>query len=148
MCCNAFGISIITFFYILLWSVYSRMTVTTVYFGHAEQVSQESYLYVDCGSNTTSLNGRQWYSDMLWNSAAARTTSTLKDIRECLLVAVHEHVWTRVKLQPECSQTHLSMTFVDRCTLEKVVLTWQVICWSFMVSPLPIPMFFQDEFEM
>ncbi|KAK2831590.1 hypothetical protein Q7C36_016676 [Tachysurus vachellii] len=36
-----------------------QMTVTTVYFGHAEQVSQESYLYVDCGSNTTSLNGRQ-----------------------------------------------------------------------------------------
>lgn len=36
--------------------VIMQMTVTTVYFGHAEQVSQESYLYVDCGSNTTSLN--------------------------------------------------------------------------------------------
>ncbi|KAL7832087.1 hypothetical protein AOLI_G00296350 [Acnodon oligacanthus] len=34
-----------------------QMTVTTVYFGHAEQISQEKYLYVDCGTNTTSLNG-------------------------------------------------------------------------------------------
>ncbi|XP_036419907.1 transmembrane protein 106Ba [Colossoma macropomum] len=37
--------------------VMMQMTVTTVYFGHAEQISQERYLYVDCGSNTTSLNG-------------------------------------------------------------------------------------------
>lgn len=34
--------------------VLMRMTVTAVYFGHAEQVSQEKYLYVDCGANTTS----------------------------------------------------------------------------------------------
>lgn len=33
------------------------MTVTVMYFGHAEQVSQEKYLYVDCGSNTTSSHG-------------------------------------------------------------------------------------------
>lgn len=48
-----------------MMSVFLRMTVTTVYFGHAEQVSQESYLYVDCGSNTTSPNGHmtviQWH---------------------------------------------------------------------------------------
>ncbi|KAG7248588.1 hypothetical protein CRUP_038004, partial [Coryphaenoides rupestris] len=31
--------------------------VTTTYFGHAEQVSQEIYQYVDCGGNTTSLRG-------------------------------------------------------------------------------------------
>ncbi|XP_062872527.1 transmembrane protein 106Ba [Trichomycterus rosablanca] len=37
--------------------VMMQMTVTTVYFGHAEQVSLERYLYVDCGANTTSLNG-------------------------------------------------------------------------------------------
>ncbi|KAM9468896.1 transmembrane protein 106Ba [Clarias gariepinus] len=37
--------------------VIMQMTVTTVYFGHAEQISQESYLYVDCGTNTTNSNG-------------------------------------------------------------------------------------------
>lgn len=36
--------------------LFSRITVTTVYFGHAEQVSQEMYQYVDCGGNTTSLH--------------------------------------------------------------------------------------------
>uniref|UniRef100_A0A3Q3JFG8 Transmembrane protein 106B n=1 Tax=Monopterus albus TaxID=43700 RepID=A0A3Q3JFG8_MONAL len=34
-----------------------QLTVTTVYFGHAEQVSQEMYQYVDCGGNTTSIRG-------------------------------------------------------------------------------------------
>ncbi|XP_051921856.1 transmembrane protein 106Ba [Hippocampus zosterae] len=34
-----------------------QVTVTTSYFGHAEQVSQEMYQYVDCGGNTTSLHG-------------------------------------------------------------------------------------------
>lgn len=34
-----------------------RVTVTTSYFGHVEQVSQEMYQYVDCGGNTTSLHG-------------------------------------------------------------------------------------------
>lgn len=33
-----------------------RVTVTTSYFGHSEQVSQEMYQYVDCGGNTTSLH--------------------------------------------------------------------------------------------
>ncbi|KTF78772.1 hypothetical protein cypCar_00028248 [Cyprinus carpio] len=33
--------------------VMMQTTVTVMYFGHAEQVSQEKYLYVDCGSNTT-----------------------------------------------------------------------------------------------
>ncbi|XP_057207075.1 transmembrane protein 106Ba [Triplophysa rosa] len=37
--------------------VMMQMTVTAVYFGHAEQVSQEKYLYVDCGANTTSSHG-------------------------------------------------------------------------------------------
>ncbi|KAF7691231.1 transmembrane protein 106B [Silurus meridionalis] len=36
--------------------VMMQVTVTTVYFGHAEQVSQEMYQYVDCGGNTTSLH--------------------------------------------------------------------------------------------
>ncbi|CAJ1084163.1 transmembrane protein 106B isoform X2 [Xyrichtys novacula] len=35
--------------------VMMQVTVTTTYFGHAEQVSQEMYQYVDCGGNTTSL---------------------------------------------------------------------------------------------
>ncbi|KAG7216459.1 hypothetical protein INR49_001945 [Caranx melampygus] len=34
-----------------------KVTVTTAYFGHTEQVSQEMYQYVDCGGNTTSLHG-------------------------------------------------------------------------------------------
>ncbi|KAK9514307.1 hypothetical protein VZT92_027783 [Zoarces viviparus] len=38
--------------------VMMQVTVTTSYFGHAEQVSQEMYQYVDCGGNTTSLHGR------------------------------------------------------------------------------------------
>ncbi|XP_018609876.1 transmembrane protein 106B-like [Scleropages formosus] len=38
--------------------VMMQVTVTTTYFGHAEQVSQEMYQYVDCGGNTTSLHGR------------------------------------------------------------------------------------------
>ncbi|XP_066530121.1 transmembrane protein 106B isoform X2 [Hoplias malabaricus] len=33
-----------------------QVTVTTAYFGHAEQVSQEMYQYVDCGGNTTLLH--------------------------------------------------------------------------------------------
>lgn len=37
--------------------VMMQVTVTTTYFGHAEQVSQEMYQYVDCGANTTSLRG-------------------------------------------------------------------------------------------
>ncbi|CAB1436437.1 unnamed protein product [Pleuronectes platessa] len=37
--------------------VMMQVTVTTTYFGHAEQVSQEMYQYVDCGGNTTSLHG-------------------------------------------------------------------------------------------
>ncbi|XP_066533362.1 transmembrane protein 106Ba [Hoplias malabaricus] len=34
-----------------------QITLTTVYFGHAEQISQERYTYVDCSTNTTSPNG-------------------------------------------------------------------------------------------
>ncbi|XP_061693125.1 transmembrane protein 106B-like isoform X2 [Syngnathoides biaculeatus] len=34
-----------------------QVTVTTTYFSHAEQVSQEMYQYVDCGGNTTSNTG-------------------------------------------------------------------------------------------
>uniref|UniRef100_A0A8C0PAE7 Transmembrane protein 106B n=1 Tax=Canis lupus familiaris TaxID=9615 RepID=A0A8C0PAE7_CANLF len=30
-----------------------QVTVTTTYFGHSEQISQERYQYVDCGRNTT-----------------------------------------------------------------------------------------------
>ncbi|XP_038832764.1 transmembrane protein 106B-like [Salvelinus fontinalis] len=37
--------------------VMMQVTVTTSYFGHSEQVSQEMYQYVDCGGNTTSLHG-------------------------------------------------------------------------------------------
>ncbi|KAI4893360.1 hypothetical protein NFI96_023748 [Prochilodus magdalenae] len=36
--------------------VMMQVTVTTTYFGHAEQVSQEMYQYVDCGGNTTLLH--------------------------------------------------------------------------------------------
>uniref|UniRef100_A0AAQ5YE43 Transmembrane protein 106B n=3 Tax=Amphiprion TaxID=80969 RepID=A0AAQ5YE43_AMPOC len=35
--------------------VMMQVTVTTAYFGHVEQVSQEMYQYVDCGGNTTSI---------------------------------------------------------------------------------------------
>lgn len=38
--------------------VMMQVTVTTSYFGHAEQVSQETYQYVDCGGNTTTLHTR------------------------------------------------------------------------------------------
>lgn len=37
--------------------VMMQVMVTTTYFGHSEQVSQEIYQYVDCGGNTTSLAG-------------------------------------------------------------------------------------------
>ncbi|XP_066571631.1 transmembrane protein 106Ba [Amia ocellicauda] len=37
--------------------VMMQVTVTTAYFGHTEQVSQERYQYVDCGRNTTYLPG-------------------------------------------------------------------------------------------
>ncbi|XP_077577878.1 transmembrane protein 106B-like [Stigmatopora nigra] len=37
--------------------VMMQITVTTSYFGHTEQVSQEKFQYVDCGGNTTSLHG-------------------------------------------------------------------------------------------
>lgn len=37
---------------------FPRVTVTTSYFGHVEQVSQEMYQYVDCGGNTTSPHRR------------------------------------------------------------------------------------------
>uniref|UniRef100_A0A8C2E911 Transmembrane protein 106B n=1 Tax=Cyprinus carpio TaxID=7962 RepID=A0A8C2E911_CYPCA len=37
--------------------VMMQMSVTVLYFGHAEQVCQENYQYVDCGSNTTSSRG-------------------------------------------------------------------------------------------
>uniref|UniRef100_A0A3B4B0U1 Transmembrane protein 106B n=1 Tax=Periophthalmus magnuspinnatus TaxID=409849 RepID=A0A3B4B0U1_9GOBI len=37
--------------------VMMQVTVTTTYFGHAEQVSQEMYQYVDCGGNTTAVRG-------------------------------------------------------------------------------------------
>lgn len=36
--------------------VMMQVMVTTTYFGHAEQVSQEMYQYVDCGGNTTLLH--------------------------------------------------------------------------------------------
>ncbi|XP_028316448.1 transmembrane protein 106B [Gouania willdenowi] len=35
--------------------VMMQVTVTTTYFGHAEQVSQEMYQYVDCGGNSTAV---------------------------------------------------------------------------------------------
>ncbi|XP_037329419.1 transmembrane protein 106B isoform X1 [Pungitius pungitius] len=37
--------------------VMMQVTVTTTYFGHVEQVSQEMYQYVDCGGNTTTIKG-------------------------------------------------------------------------------------------
>ncbi|KAJ8267374.1 hypothetical protein COCON_G00125460 [Conger conger] len=45
--------------------VMMQVTVTTAYFGHAEQVSQEMYQYVDCGGNTTSLHGHAQVSSVL-----------------------------------------------------------------------------------
>lgn len=37
--------------------VMMHVTVSTSYFGHTEQVSQEMYQYIDCGGNTTSTRG-------------------------------------------------------------------------------------------
>uniref|UniRef100_A0A3Q3KGD2 Transmembrane protein 106B n=1 Tax=Mastacembelus armatus TaxID=205130 RepID=A0A3Q3KGD2_9TELE len=37
--------------------VMMQVTVSTSYFGHAEQVSQEMYQYVDCGANNTTTRG-------------------------------------------------------------------------------------------
>ncbi|KAK1786448.1 hypothetical protein P4O66_018136 [Electrophorus voltai] len=37
--------------------VLMQITLTTMYLGHAEQVSQERYLYLDCGANSTSPSG-------------------------------------------------------------------------------------------
>ncbi|KAM6958709.1 transmembrane protein 106B [Aplochiton taeniatus] len=45
--------------------VMMQVTVTTTYFGHSEQVSQEIYQYVDCGGNTTSLTGLPKPSNVL-----------------------------------------------------------------------------------
>ncbi|KAJ8332099.1 hypothetical protein SKAU_G00429090 [Synaphobranchus kaupii] len=45
--------------------VMMQVTVTSTYFGHAEQVSQEMYQYVDCGGNTTSLHGHPKVSSAL-----------------------------------------------------------------------------------
>ncbi|KAM4630034.1 transmembrane protein 106B [Polymixia lowei] len=45
--------------------VMMQVTVTTTYFGHAEQVSQEMYQYVDCGGNTTSFGGMTKPSNIL-----------------------------------------------------------------------------------
>ncbi|KAJ8354501.1 hypothetical protein SKAU_G00220680 [Synaphobranchus kaupii] len=45
--------------------VMMQVTVTTAYFGHAEQVSQEMYQYVDCGGNTTSLHGHAKISNLI-----------------------------------------------------------------------------------
>ncbi|KAK6327657.1 hypothetical protein J4Q44_G00033030 [Coregonus suidteri] len=39
--------------------VMMQVTVTTSYFGHMEQVTQEMYQYVDCGGNTTTVRGAQ-----------------------------------------------------------------------------------------
>uniref|UniRef100_A0A8C0PIU8 Transmembrane protein 106B n=1 Tax=Canis lupus familiaris TaxID=9615 RepID=A0A8C0PIU8_CANLF len=38
-----------------------QVTVTTTYFGHSEQISQERYQYVDCGRNTTYQLGQSEY---------------------------------------------------------------------------------------
>ncbi|KAJ8290638.1 hypothetical protein GJAV_G00015620 [Gymnothorax javanicus] len=45
--------------------VMMQVTITTAYFGHAEQVSQEMYQYVDCGGNTTSLHGHTKISNLI-----------------------------------------------------------------------------------
>uniref|UniRef100_A0A8C9A4U1 Transmembrane protein 106B n=1 Tax=Prolemur simus TaxID=1328070 RepID=A0A8C9A4U1_PROSS len=42
-----------------------RVTVTTTYFGHSEQISQERYQYVDCGRNTTYQLGQSEYLNVL-----------------------------------------------------------------------------------
>ncbi|XP_048196045.1 transmembrane protein 106B [Perognathus longimembris pacificus] len=42
-----------------------QVTVTTAYFGHSEQISQERYQYVDCGRNTTYQLGQSEYLNVL-----------------------------------------------------------------------------------
>lgn len=42
-----------------------RVTVTTTYFGHPEQISKERYQYVDCGRNTTYQLGQSEYLNVL-----------------------------------------------------------------------------------
>ncbi|XP_045144586.1 transmembrane protein 106B [Echinops telfairi] len=42
-----------------------QVTVTTTYFGHPEQTSQERYQYVDCGRNTTYHLGHSEYLNVL-----------------------------------------------------------------------------------
>ncbi|XP_008566496.1 PREDICTED: transmembrane protein 106B [Galeopterus variegatus] len=42
-----------------------QVTVTTTYFGHSEQTSQERYQYVDCGRNTTYQLGQSEYLNVL-----------------------------------------------------------------------------------
>lgn len=42
-----------------------QVTVTTTYFGHSEQISQERYQYVDCGRNTTYLLAQSEYLNVL-----------------------------------------------------------------------------------
>ncbi|KAF0883300.1 transmembrane protein 106B [Hyaena hyaena] len=45
--------------------VMMQVTVTTTYFGHSEQISQERYQYVDCGRNTTYQLGQSEYLNVL-----------------------------------------------------------------------------------
>ncbi|XP_054847055.1 transmembrane protein 106B isoform X2 [Eublepharis macularius] len=45
--------------------VMMQVTVTTSYFGHSEQISQERYQYVDCGGNTTYQQGQTEYLNVL-----------------------------------------------------------------------------------
>lgn len=42
-----------------------QVTVTTAYFGHSEQISQERYQYVDCGRNTTYQLAQSEYLNVL-----------------------------------------------------------------------------------
>ncbi|NXU62921.1 T106B protein, partial [Horornis vulcanius] len=49
----------------LFSSVFLRVTVTTSYLGHPEQISQERYQYVDCGGNTTYQLGQSEYLNVL-----------------------------------------------------------------------------------
>ncbi|XP_037364205.1 transmembrane protein 106B [Talpa occidentalis] len=42
-----------------------QVTVTTTYFVHSEQISQERYQYVDCGRNTTYQLGQAEYLNVL-----------------------------------------------------------------------------------
>ncbi|XP_070582496.1 transmembrane protein 106B isoform X5 [Erythrolamprus reginae] len=45
--------------------VMMQVTVTTSYFGHSEQISQERYQYVDCGGNTSYKLGQTEYLNVL-----------------------------------------------------------------------------------